>query len=188
MPKTVTERSDTLPVIAEVFREHGYDGASLSLISGATGLGKGSLYHFFPDGKEGMAVAVLDEIDAWFEANVFATLRNSEEPTRAITEMFESVESYFKSGRRVCFMGALALSENRTRFAEPVRRYFARWVEALERAFLASGRDETRASALAEELVASIQGAIVLSRALNDDDVFRRTLSRLERRASGADD
>ena len=66
MARTVAERSDVLPLLAEVFREHGYEGASLSLISKATGLGKGSLYHFFPGGKEEMAVAVLAEIDGWF--------------------------------------------------------------------------------------------------------------------------
>jgi hypothetical protein len=43
------------------------EGASLSLISEATGLGKGCLYHFFPGGKEEMADAVLSEIDGWFE-------------------------------------------------------------------------------------------------------------------------
>ena len=51
MARTVAERSDVLPLLAEVFREHGYEGASLSLISKATGLGKGSLYHFFPGVK-----------------------------------------------------------------------------------------------------------------------------------------
>jgi AcrR family transcriptional regulator len=51
----IAERSDTLPTLAEVFREHGYEDASLSLLSQATGLGKGSLYHFFPGGKEEMA-------------------------------------------------------------------------------------------------------------------------------------
>jgi hypothetical protein len=29
-------------------------------------LGKGSLYHFFPGGKEDMAKAVLDEVAVWF--------------------------------------------------------------------------------------------------------------------------
>ncbi|HKX35432.1 MAG TPA: TetR/AcrR family transcriptional regulator, partial [Rhizorhapis sp.] len=52
MAKTVKERSDIIPVLGEVFREHGFEGASLAIISARTGLGKGSLYHFFPGGKE----------------------------------------------------------------------------------------------------------------------------------------
>src|SRR5512146_2103314 len=141
MPRVVAERADTLPVLAEVFREHGYEGATLSLIGQATGLGKGSLYHFFPGGKEEMASAVLAEIDAWFEANVFARLRNAEVPGRAITGMFDAVEDYFRSGRRVCLVGTLALGDARDRFAEAVRSYFARWIEALADALTRSGWD-----------------------------------------------
>ena len=74
MARSVAERSDTLPALAEVFRGHGYEGASLAIISNATGLGKGSLYHFFPGGKAEMVSAVLAEIDRWFEDKIFAVL------------------------------------------------------------------------------------------------------------------
>ena len=57
MARMVAERADTLPGLAEAFREHGYAGASLSVIGEATGLGRGSLYHFFPGGKREMAEA-----------------------------------------------------------------------------------------------------------------------------------
>ena len=67
---SAAERAGILPVLAEVFRAHGYEGASLSLITRATGLGKGSLYHLFPGGKAEMAACGLAEIDAWFEANL----------------------------------------------------------------------------------------------------------------------
>src|ERR1700720_3544465 len=57
--RSIAERADVLPQLAEVFRAHGYEGATLALISDATGLGKGSLYNFFPGGKEQMAMEVL---------------------------------------------------------------------------------------------------------------------------------
>lgn len=180
MPKAVTERADALPALAEVFREHGYAGASLNLLGQATGLGKGSLYHFFPDGKEGMLAAVLAEIDGWFEVNVFAPLAGKQDPSRAINEMFDLVDHYFRSGRRVCLVGVLALGDVRDRFAGPVRAYFVRWVAALAGALAEAGRPD--AAALAEEVVAGIQGAIVLARALDDPGVFSRTAARLRER------
>jgi TetR/AcrR family transcriptional repressor of lmrAB and yxaGH operons len=67
MSRAVATRPDIIPALAEVFREHGYEGASLALLGDATGLGKGSLYHFFPNGKEEMAAAVLDAIDGGSE-------------------------------------------------------------------------------------------------------------------------
>lgn len=182
MARVVAERADTLPALAEVFREHGYEGASLSLISKATGLGKGSLYNFFPGGKEEMAAAVLADIDGWFESHVFAPLREAEKPERAMAAMFDAVTAYFGSGRRVCLVGALALGETRNRFAEPVNGYFVRWIEALAAGLAKGGRSPEAAVALAEETVAAVQGAIVLARALDRPKVFERLIAKLRER------
>ena len=57
MPREVAERRDAIAAVAEVFREHGYAGSSLATITQQTGLVKGSLYHFFPNGKQEMAEA-----------------------------------------------------------------------------------------------------------------------------------
>ena len=61
--RTSTVRTQALPVLAEVFKETDYLGATLILISEGTGLGKGSLYNFFPGGKGEMLAAVLTGID-----------------------------------------------------------------------------------------------------------------------------
>ncbi len=168
-----------------MFRKHGYEGASLSLISKATGLGKGSLYNFFPGGKDEMLAAVLGQIDAWFEAQVFEPLAEAEAAEIAVTSMFDAVDGYFRSGRRVCLVGVLALEDaSRDRFAGPVRSYFRRWVDALAEALRRFGHDKGAAMALAEEVVAGIQGGIVLARALEDPDAFRRTLTKLRARVA----
>lgn len=177
-------RAGLLPVLAEVFREHGYEGASLALISQATGLGKGSLYNFFPGGKAEMAACVLAEIDAWFEANLYAPLREADPPAEAVSAMFDAVEAYFRSGRRICLVGVVALGSERERFAEAVQSYFARWVAALADALKRSGRDDAASVALAEEVVAQIQGAIVLTRALGEPALFTRAMTALRARVA----
>lgn len=182
MPKTVAERADILPALGEVFREHGFEGASLAVIGARTGLGKGSLYHFFPGGKAEMAEAVLAEIDAWFDANIFRPLREEEDATRAIARTLKAVEDYFRSGRRVCLVGALALTDSRDLFAGRIKRYFADWNEALAHALARAGHDKRSARALSEEALAAIQGGLVLARAMNDPAMFQRTLARLKPR------
>ena len=174
-----------LPALAEVFREHGYEGASLALIGARTGLGKGSLYHFFPRGKEEMAAAVLAEIDAWFEQHIFGPLR-AEDPRRAVAEMIRAVDGYFRSGRRVCLVGAFALGDVRDRFGTAIRGYFAAWTDALAQGLERSGRPEEVARDRAEEAVAAIQGALVLARALDEPAAFRRSLARIEARLMAA--
>lgn len=182
MQRIVGERMEVLPALAEIFREHGYEGASLSLISQATGLGKGSLYHFFPGGKAEMASAVVAEIDSWFEANIFGPLRSTDEPRAAIAATLNAVSAYFRSGRRVCLIGVLALGDTRDRFAAQVNSYFTRWIEALAGALAQSGQQREAAVALAEDVVVVIQGAIVLARALNRAEAFETAVERLRER------
>lgn len=182
MARMVAERSDTIAPLAEVFREYGYEGASLALIGKATGLGKGSLYHFFPGGKEEMVQAVLAEIEQWFEDAIYAPLRHGSDASGAIEAMLTGVTDYFRSGKRVCLVGALAVSNTRDRFAQAIQGYFAHWVDALQSALIRQGRNESEARSLAEDAVLSIQGAIVLSRALDDVTVFQRAIDQLRAR------
>ena len=174
-------RTNVIALLAEVFREQGFEGASLSAISKATGLGKGSLYHHFPGGKEEMAQAVLDEIDAWFEREVFNPLASL--APDAIDAMFNAVTDYFRSGRRVCLVGAFALSDGRDRFGARICAYFRRWNEALAQALGARGYGPRKARLRAEEIIAGIQGGIVLARAMTDTASFDRLIVRLRRRA-----
>jgi TetR/AcrR family transcriptional repressor of lmrAB and yxaGH operons len=182
MARTIAERSDVLPLLAEVFRHYGFEGASLARISAGTGLGKGSIYHFFPGGKDDMAAAVLAEIDAWFRLKVFAPLREGADARAGVDAMFDAVEAYFQSGQKVCLVGVFALGCERDRFAAQVRDYFAEWIGALAAALRRGGRGADGAQALAEEVVGAIQGALVLARALDRPAAFTEALRRLRLR------
>lgn len=182
MTRKLAERSDVIPLLGEIFREHGYAGASLSAITARTGLGKGSLYHFFPGGKDEMARAVLDDVADWFETRVFAPLLDSEEPAAGIDQMFRAVVQFFHSGRRVCLVGTFALDETRDRFATEVQSYFAAWTHALAAALRRSGLETRRARSTAEDVVAGIQGALVLARAQDDPALFVRAMKRMQQR------
>ncbi|MEC9344860.1 MAG: TetR/AcrR family transcriptional regulator [Pseudomonadota bacterium] len=179
MPRMVRSREDVLPELAEVFREFGYEGTSLALIGKRTGLGKGSLYHFFPGGKEEMATAVLEEIAGWFEQEMFAPLDQAVDPAAGIGAMFDATDAYFRTGRRVCLVGAFALDAGRDRFAGQIAGYFRRWVDVLRLALDRAGARD--AAATARQVVAGIQGAIVLARALDDPEVFASEIGRLRR-------
>ena len=176
------DRAEVLAALAEVFREHGFEGASLSLITEKTGLGKGSLYNFFPGGKSEMAAAVLAEIDFWFETHIFKPLRQDEQPWSAIEHMLIAVDDYFRSGRRLCLVGVLALGDSRDRFGQQVGSYFSAWTQALTDALARAGHDTDTAQALAEDTVAALQGALILARAVPASDVFARMIARLKGR------
>ncbi|OZS41295.1 TetR family transcriptional regulator, partial [Photobacterium sanguinicancri] len=91
MARTVLDRSDAVLALAGVFRKRGFEGGSLSVIQQETGIGRGSLYHFFPDGKTDMARAVLDQVNDWFEEKIFEPLRTATDPHQAIADMSREV-------------------------------------------------------------------------------------------------
>ncbi|MET0196866.1 MAG: TetR/AcrR family transcriptional regulator [Rhodococcus fascians] len=173
-----------VPVLAGVFGDLGWNGSSLSVISKRTGLGKGSLYHFFPRGKTEMAEAVLDEVERWFQSNVFAPLRAATDARARSHDMFAQTSKYFQSGRRVCLFAAFSLGEERALFGSRVAKYFSDWIDALTPVLRQLGHGDD-ARGLAEEIVAGIQGALVLSRTSGDTRSFERLMSRLETAALG---
>ena len=180
-------KEDVIPLLAETFREFGFEGASLGRITARTGLGKGSLYHFFPGGKEEMAAAVLAHVDEWFETTIYAPLTR-DPPDAAIAGMWAAVDTYFCSGARVCLVGGFALDVTRDRFAAAISGYFLRWIAALCAALVRAGSSVETATSLAEDAVAGIQGALVLTRATGETDFFGRTLARLAARVAASTD
>jgi hypothetical protein len=96
--------------------------------------------------------------------------------------MWKNADAYFRSGGRICLVGAFALDETRERFAATINGYFRRWIDALTGALVRSGRPASEATAAAENAVFGIQGALVLSRALDDKALFKRALDQMAKR------
>lgn len=181
-PQLDAGRAELLAALSEVFRAHGYEGTTLALISEATGLGKGSLYNFFPGGKEQMADEVLASIDRWFVDNIYTPLRTSPDPAKGIAQMYVATGDYFRSGQRVCLVGVVALGASRDIFGVKVKTYFVGWVDALAAALRRLGDAKGAARRKAEHAVLEIQGALVIARAFDDPKVFSRALAESEQR------
>ena len=50
--KTTVDDDELLEKLTKVFTSYGYDGASLTILSSATGLKRASLYHRFPGERD----------------------------------------------------------------------------------------------------------------------------------------
>src|SRR5687767_7960924 len=72
VPPPLVSDKELLERLTGVFRRHGYDGASLSVIAAATGLQRSSLYHRFPGGKEQMAAEVARALGGHFSSQLLA--------------------------------------------------------------------------------------------------------------------
>jgi len=183
MPARLHSRETVIAHMAEVFRDYGFEGASLEHISKATGLGKGSLYHAFPNGKADMADAVLKAINGWFAEHVFAPLEDLDRsPIEAVEVMLGACDHYFHGGGRVCLVATFALTNTRDIFHAAVNAYFVRWLTALQQTLERAGLEQTRAQGLAEDILAGVQGGLVIARAVHDPGAFTRALARIKSR------
>ena len=132
MPAPLLSKPEILERLSDTFRRQGYDGASLADIARATGLGKSSLYHYFPGGKAQMAAEVLESLDGTLEAAIFAPLREPGAPRRRLAAMLEALDRFYEGGRKACLLERLAASVDHSEFREPLQAVFARWIGAIE--------------------------------------------------------
>ncbi len=175
-------RDDILDQLADAFREHGYDGASLARLSAATSLGKASLYHHFKTGKEGMAAAVLGRAGARFNALVLSPLRQSGNPTRRLNLMTLGLNEFYRGGELACLLELFGIGDAGRLFRPQLRGAIVRFRQTIADVLEQAGFDRDSAENRAEEAVVTIQGALVVSSTTGDRDVFQRALSSLPER------
>jgi AcrR family transcriptional regulator len=178
MPALLMPKEEVLDRLMATFRKHGYDGASLAELSKRTGLGKSSLYHHFPGGKEQMAVDVLAHLDRTLRP-VFEPLSDGRQPDAKLAALLDAVRAFYGDGKIACLLERLCASADRGRFARPLRASFASFMAAFERICRDAGMPPAAARARAESAVVRIEGALVVSAGTGDTGVFARTLREL---------
>src|SRR4051812_3383225 len=131
MPRPKITREEILDRLLETFRASGYDGASLAKLSAATGLGRSSLYHYFPNGKEDMALQVMDRLNHELERQLLAPLRTPGSPEGRLDAMIGVLDAFYDGGRKACLLERLCASVDRARFGSPLAGAFAAWLDAV---------------------------------------------------------
>jgi AcrR family transcriptional regulator len=178
MPAPIATRAEVLDRIMESFRKHGYDGASLATLSQRTGLGKSSLYHHFPGGKEQMALDVLAHLRATLRPG-FQAVQDEPDPKKKLTLMLDAVDALYDGGRKACLLERLGASVDRARFETPLRAIFGDWISLLASIGRAAGLSAAVARRRAEGAVVRIEGSLVVATGMGDPSVFSRTLDDL---------
>lgn len=179
MPLPTVSHDQLLDRLTQVFRDHGYDGASLSVIAAATGLQRSSLYHRFPGGKEQMAAEVAGALGDQFGNQVLAPLAGREPIETRLAAVARALLRFYDGGGSSCLLDVLTLGSpgaaTRAALAEAARA----WIGAFAAAAKEAGFSAVEARHRAEDAVAAIEGGLVLGRVTGDHKPFRRALERL---------
>jgi AcrR family transcriptional regulator len=179
----VSGRDRLIPTLARVFRRYGYEAASLSVLSSATGLNRSSLYHFFPGGKEEMAMAVLSFAEEFVREDLMATL-TAPSPQKAQLERFiGKLHDYYEGGSLGCLYSTLTLHDCPEAVAARVAALTEEWIAAIA-SYLASQRVKDPRPR-AEKFMRLLQGGLVVALATQDPARFEAALDDLKPVLSG---
>jgi AcrR family transcriptional regulator len=165
--------------LCELFRRTGYDGASLSYIADATGLGRSSLYHHYPGGKDDMVRAALRRLGPAVDRDLIAPLRGPGSVAERLRAWVRGLARFYAHGRKGCLIGALALGGGDERFAAEIAAALRAVIDALAATLAEAGIRRADARRRAEVAIARVQGALVVARGLGDPAVFGRAVRSL---------
>jgi AcrR family transcriptional regulator len=159
---------------AELFRRQGFAGTGVKQIVAEASAPFGSLYHFFPGGKEQLGEEVIRSSGAIYGQLLDAFYRPGEDPVAATRNFFAAAAQTLSHSdyADACPIATVALEVSSTN--EPMRQacadVFDSWVEGATERLSESGFTRKRSRELAFALIGALEGAFVLSRALRSTE------------------
>jgi TetR/AcrR family transcriptional repressor of nem operon len=187
MTKGEQTRRKIVEAAAPIFNKRGYDGASLSDLMAATGLQKGGIYRHFSS-KEELAAEAFDY--TW-EAAWNARLLHLDEKANGIEKLKQLIKNFVDHRSPVpggCPVLNTAVDADdgnpvlRAHAAKALRSWLSRLQAIVE---LARERGEAKPGSdsrtVASVIVASLEGALMMSRLQRSDEPLRTIQSHLSR-------
>ncbi|WGM20731.1 TetR/AcrR family transcriptional regulator [Paenarthrobacter sp. OM7] len=154
----------------QLIQTSGYSGTGLNAVIEHAAAPKGSIYFHFPDGKEGLGIAAVELAAKQFEtliAEAATSAGSAAEAARAAIEALATIvsESNFRLGCPVSVV-TLEMGAESERLRQACAAAFEAWIAPTSALLEASGVDAKEARSLATVVVSTIEGAVIVSRAM----------------------
>lgn len=154
---------------AELLRRNGYTGTGLKQIATAAAAPFGSIYHFYPGGKQQLAEETIRTVGPQYVLLFDALLEPATDLLEGLTQMFAAaaqnlVETDYADACPIATVALEVASTNDT-LRQATADVFDGWIEHGTPYFTRWGIDEASARALTITMITSLEGAFVLSRA-----------------------
>ena len=162
---------------AELFRRQGYAATGIKQIVTQAQAPFGSLYHFFPGGKEQLAAESIRASGAIYELLVPAVFDPAPDVVSAVRAFFAGAAEHVRATdyADACPIATIALEVSSA--SEPLREacaeVFESWIAAGSARFVAAGLSEPTARELAIGMFAALEGAFVLARAVRSTEALQ---------------
>lgn len=184
------KRDQIIKTTCQLIELQGYHATGLNQILAESGAPKGSLYYYFPEGKEELVVAAIERTSREIERNMQQMLTAVPDPIAAINQFIlglaEVVEaSGFRAGGPITAVAVEAASTSESlRLA--CRDAYRRWQEVIAARLRAGGSGDERAESLSVLIIAALEGAIILSRSQQDARPLRLVAAEIDSFLRGA--
>jgi AcrR family transcriptional regulator len=170
-------RERLLTATNELFRRHGYQGTSLKQVTEAAGATIGSLYHFFPGGKDDLTIAAITDSGEAYRQLFEVFAETATDAASAVVSFFDGAADVLEDTDYIdpCPIGTVAREVASTNEAlrQATDRVFLRWIETAASTFESDGIPRPAAEELATTVVATLEGGFVLARARRDATLLR---------------
>lgn len=173
---TIPPRQKMIEAMARLMQSQGYRNTGLNQLLAESGAPKGSLYHYFPGGKEALAIAALEHASREVAERMGMLAASAETPRQALVAVFEAFISDLElSGfQKGCPVATVTLEEaaQSPAIQQACARAFGLWQDVLTQYLRQQGIDHPEHRA--ESLLMALEGALILSRAQQDCAPLRR--------------
>lgn len=168
MAQAPRHRQAIIEAAVRLFRRQGYAASGLNQIVEASGAPKGSMYHYFPEGKTAIAAEAVRHAAERVERTLVelaAQGGSAGDLLRRYASLLAGwmAESDFRDGCPI----ATTLLETAPQVA-PIReageRAFDAWAHVLAERLAAQGLPPDRARRLSQTAIAALEGALLMSR------------------------
>jgi len=159
---------------AELFRRQGYAATGVKQIVEAASAPFGSVYHFFPGGKEQLAGEAIRQSGALYGLLLPAVFDAAPDPVSGVRAFFDGAAEHLQASdyADACPIATIALEVSST--SEPLRQacadVFGEWIDAGTARFEAAGLSPAPARDVTLAMLAGLEGAFVLARALRSPE------------------
>lgn len=183
-------RTRLLSSAAELFGRQGFGGTGIKAILAAAEAPYGSLYHFFPSGKQELGVAAVaygsdrhrDLIEAIYQPETDVRV-NTQRYFKAIADGLESTG--FEEASPVATI-ALESATTDDVLRAAASAAFESWLAVLQDRLIEAGLSSVRSRGVAMEIVFHMQGAVMLARTLRSTEPVRLAGASAEQAVSRA--
>lgn len=166
--KPADTKGRLLASAADLFSRRGFGATGIKAVLAAAQAPYGSLYHFFPGGKQELGAAALTYGGGRYRELLESVYPEDADVVEATAASFRQAADLLEEAdyRHACPIATIALevANNDELMRTAAAEAFESWLEVLQQRFTAAGMAEDRARDVAVEIFCLIEGAVLLSR------------------------